>query len=193
MRRFFSFAFFSLAGFAATFALYAGFGALAAFGVLALSDGGFRAAPAASQKLADFVASGEKSARFSAAELEGGLAYIIESAARETSRGLKRQISYPAAPSADFSDGKIVLGVPFAASFAGRVFAVRARIELTFDGCARVASASVGNAKLPHFAACRLADALLEMYKPLKPIDAYFSAFEKMSARVDGGTAVLEK
>ena len=45
MRRFFSFAFFSLAGFAATFALYAGFGGLAAFGVLALSDGGFRAFP----------------------------------------------------------------------------------------------------------------------------------------------------
>lgn len=193
MRRFFSFAFFSLAGFAATFALYAGFGGLAAFGVLALSDGGFRPAPAASQKLADFVASDEKSAGFSASELEGGLAYILESAARETSRGLKRQISYPAAPSADFRDGEIVLGVPFAASFAGRVFAVRARIGLDFDGGLRVASASVGKAKLPRFAAGWLADALLEMYKPLKPLDAYFAAFGKMSARVDGGTAVLEK
>ena len=193
MRRLFSFVFFSLAGLAATFALYAGFGALVAFGVLALSDGGFRTAPAASQKLADFVASDEKSAQFSAEELEGGLAYIIESAARETSRGLKRQISYPAAPSADFADGKIVLGIPFAASFAGRAFVVRARIGLVFDGGARVASASVGSAKLPRFAARRFADALLEMYKPLKPLDSYLAAFGKMSARVDGGTAVLEK
>ena len=106
---------------------------------------------------------------------------------------MKRQISYPAAPIADFRDGKIVLGVPFAASLAGRVFVVRANIGLDFDGGLRVASASVGKAKLPRFAAGWLADALLEMYKPLKPLDAYFAAFGKMSARVDGGTAVLEK
>ena len=196
MRKLFGYMFFGSCGVLLNAGLYMLFGAMVAFFALAFSRGAPCPASYTSPKLADFIGSKKESEVFTVGEINEGILGIIMAAARQQARAERQGVSAPDAPVVLFDGENVEVCVPFMATFASNYAKLWARVTLKFNGLSggvSVVSARIGDALLPLFMANELGKTLLGFYRPLKSLEKYIDAFEKMEVSVVAGTAVLKK
>jgi len=168
--------FFGALGAALSASLFALFGAIAAFGVLAFSGKAPEAPQASSPELSEFLLSSEKSREFNLKAFEEGVFFMLLDCARGQKNGAR---AVPTPPSFRIKKGALEIGIPFSATAFSSSAKLGAYVSLSrgADGKICAASARIGDARLPKFAAEILAKKLLSMYAPLN--SPAFAALEK--------------
>lgn len=169
--------FFGALGISLSAALFGLFGAIVAFGILAFSGVAPEPPRASSPELSEFLLSSEKSRGFDLKTFEEGVFFMLLDNARRRKNGESRAVPTP--PSFRIKKGALEIGIPFSATAFSSSAKLGAYVSLSrgADGKICAASARIGDARLPKFAAEILAKKLLSMYAPLN--SPAFAALEK--------------
>lgn len=176
------------------FGLYALFGALIAFFAMAFSASVPESSGDVSTKLSQFLLSEKKSEEFSLEELNSGLFDILIVASEEESKATKKSVAMPTQPILLLSDGRVELCVPFVSRIANAQVKLGAFFEIEFNGDKiKLVSVRIGRARLPDFIGERIAKEVFAFYSPIKALNKYILAAEKIKTVSLKDKIVLQK